>query len=71
MDFLPAWFGLVVVSLLALTALACPICTAIVAGSKGRWPTGWFVLGLVFGPFGLLAAIGVTSLDPVLVEFVE
>jgi len=69
--YIPAWFGLAVIAALVLTALACPICTAIVAASKGRWSTGWFAIGLVFGPFGLLAAIGVTSLAPVPVELVD
>jgi len=43
--------------------LACPICSAIVADSKGRSGFSWFFLGLVFGPFGLLAAVGVTAID--------
>jgi hypothetical protein len=56
--YIPAWFGLAVIAVLVLTALACPICTAIVATCKGRWSTGWFAIGPVFGRFGLLAAIG-------------
>jgi hypothetical protein len=48
---------------LMLVLLACPISTAIVAGSKGRNAFGWFFLGLLFGPFGLFAAIGVVPID--------
>lgn len=48
---------------LVLVFLACPICTAIVAANKQRDVALWFVLGLIFGPFGLLAAIGVPTYD--------
>lgn len=41
--------------------LACPILSAVVAGSKGRDKSGWFMVGLVFGPFGLLAACGMSD----------
>lgn len=43
--------------------LASPVCSAIVARTKGRSPTNWFVLGLVFGPFGLIAAAGAAPFD--------
>lgn len=43
--------------------LACPVCTLIVAQSKGRDNFSWLLIALLFGPFGLLAAIGVSPLD--------
>ena len=33
------------------------IISAIVAGSKGRNGCGWFLLGFLLGPFGLLLAL--------------
>ena len=65
-------FGLIPVSFvliwLLVMLLACPICSAIVAGTKHREPSGWFLLGLVFGPFGLLAAIGASKLEDVTIR---
>jgi len=35
----------------------CGIAAAMVASSKGRSVGGWFILGLLFGPFGLIFAL--------------
>ena len=43
--------------------LACGILSAVVAESKGRSGLGWFLLGLVFGVFALLASVGVSKLE--------
>lgn len=37
--------------------LLCGIAAAMVASSKGRSAGGWFFLGLILGPFGLLFAL--------------
>ena len=37
------------------------IVTAIVASGKGRSGCGWFLIGVLFGPFGLIAAFAVGS----------
>lgn len=33
------------------------IAAALIASAKGRSALGWFVLGVLFGPFGLLVAV--------------
>lgn len=35
--------------------------TAIAASAKGRSGFGWFFVGLLFGPFGLIAALVISS----------
>lgn len=35
----------------------CGIAAAMVASSKGRSAAGWFFLGLILGPFGLIFAL--------------
>lgn len=37
--------------------LLCGIAAAMVASSKGRSAGGWFFLGLILGPFGLIFAL--------------
>ena len=39
----------------------CALFSAVVASSKGRSGAGWFVLGFLFGPLALLAAVGVAA----------
>ena len=41
--------------------LFCGMACATIAASKRRGAVAWFVLGVVFGPFALLAAIGVSK----------
>ena len=47
------------------------IFSAILASNKGRSGCGWFVVGILFGPFGLLVGLmspvekGATDPDPV------
>jgi hypothetical protein len=41
--------------------LACPVCSAMLAVAKGRDGVTWFLIGLMFGPFGLVAAAGVPA----------
>ena len=36
--------------------LACGVASGMIASGKGRSGGGWFVLGFLFGPLGLLAA---------------
>jgi len=36
--------------------LFCAIIAMMVAKSKGRSPAGWFFIGLLFGPLGILCA---------------
>ena len=44
--------------LLIVLWLAVPGMAAHVAGAKGGDATSWFFLSLLFGPFALLAAVG-------------
>ena len=37
--------------------LLCAIFSAILAAHKNRSAVGWFFVGLLFGPFGLLVAV--------------
>jgi hypothetical protein len=37
--------------------LACAIAAGAVASGKGRSPVIWFLLGLLFGPLGLILAV--------------
>ncbi len=37
--------------------LLCGVFSAMLAGSKGRSALGWFVAGVLFGPFGLLVGL--------------
>jgi hypothetical protein len=37
--------------------ILCAIFSAVMASSKNRSPEGWFLIGLFFGPFGLLVAL--------------
>lgn len=38
--------------------LVCGIFAAVVAGSKNRGGCGWFIAGVLFGPFALIAIAG-------------
>lgn len=38
--------------------LLCGILTAVVGGAKGRSGCGWFIVGVLAGPLGLLAVVG-------------
>lgn len=42
--------------------LTCAVLCAIVAGSKNRSTGGWFMIGLLTGVLGLIAAAGVPPL---------
>lgn len=48
---LVSFFGGIIV----LSYIACAFFASGTASSKGRSELGWFVLGLVFGPIGLIA----------------
>ncbi|EHJ49507.1 hypothetical protein DFW101_3511 [Solidesulfovibrio carbinoliphilus subsp. oakridgensis] len=39
-----------------LVAICCGIASAMIASSKGRSAGGWFFLGLLLGPFGVIFA---------------
>ncbi len=49
-----------------LVWLACGVASALVASSKGRSGTGFFILGVLLGPLGLLGAgvAGKASAEP-------
>ena len=36
--------------------ILCGIVAAVIASSKGRSGCGWFILGALFGPFGIIFA---------------
>ena len=37
--------------------LICGIASAVIASNKGRSGLGWFLLGMLMGPFGLMVAL--------------
>lgn len=39
----------------------CGIISAIIASNKGRSGTGWFFIGVLFGPLGIVAALVVSA----------
>ncbi len=41
--------------------LICGIATAVIASSKGRDGFGWFLIGCLLGPIGLLMSIGIAA----------
>ncbi len=43
------------------TSIMCGIISAVVASNKGRNGLGWFVLGLLLGPWGLILALVVSK----------
>lgn len=45
--------------------LLCGIISAVVASNKGRSGFGWFILGFLFGPLGLILALVVGKKDEV------
>lgn len=47
-----------------LVAICCGIASAMIASSKGRDAVGWFFLGLILGPFGLIFALIVGRIGP-------
>lgn len=47
-----------------LVVICCGIASAMVASSKGRDTVGWFFLGLILGPFGLIFALLVGRVGP-------
>ena len=53
-----------IVTILVLQAFAFAVLSAIVANNKNRDPTGWFILGLLFGVFTFLAALVVNEVEP-------
>ena len=56
-----------VVVLYLVVAVVCGFLTANIADSKGRGVGSWFVVGLFFGPLGLLGA-GLMERDSVTLE---
>ena len=44
--------------------LLCGVLAAVVGGAKGRSGCAWFIVGVLAGPLGLLAAVGM----PVVVQ---
>lgn len=48
----------------ALIWIATGVLSAMVASNKNRDTVGWFFIGFIFGPFGLLAAFIVEELPP-------
>lgn len=60
---LASFFTIAIVFIVLLMIVACPICSAIVASGKGRDVGFWFIAGLIFGPFGLIAIAGLPVSD--------
>lgn len=50
--------------LIALYVIGFASLSAIAANTKNRDPVGWFFIGLLFGIFGLAAALIVEKIDP-------
>ena len=47
-----------------ITWILFGIVTAVVAANKGRSACGWFVLGVLLGPFGLILSLVVAKNQP-------
>ena len=58
MHELMALLGMSFASWALMSWLACAFLAAFVASEKYRCTTCWFVVGLLFGPVGLLAVVG-------------
>lgn len=56
-------FGVSLGLILVAYLLGLPLLTAYVAESKGRSVFLWLLIGLLFGPVGLLAAVGIAPID--------
>lgn len=41
--------------------IVCGIISAMIASNKGRSTAGWFFVGLLFGPLGIVAALVVSA----------
>lgn len=52
-----------ILGILLFQAVACAVLSGIVASNKNRDPTGWGVLGFLFGLFGLIAAVAVGEVE--------
>jgi len=50
-----------ILQLLIVAALLFALITALIASNKGRNGLGWFFLGLLFGPIGLIWVLMVSS----------
>ena len=48
--------------------LAFGVLSAMVAKEKNRSKLNWFSIGVLFGPFGLIASIIVSKIDPLAVK---
>lgn len=44
--------------------ILCGVVSAVVASSKGRSGCGWFILGVLLGPFGFILALVVPTNQP-------
>ena len=55
-------------TVIVLAWISAAIFSGIIASSKGRSGVGWAVAGLIFGPFGMLAA---GLIEPMSVEYRE
>lgn len=49
---------------LIIFPFAFAVISALAASSRGRSGVGWFFLGLVFGPFALLAVLVMARIEP-------
>ena len=50
-------FGLEVAMVYLIIWLLFGVLTAVAANSRGRDPTGWFFIGVLLGPFGLILVL--------------
>ena len=51
MEFIVIWF-------------LCGVASMMIANNKGRSGCGWFLLGVLLGPFGILFALIASSVQP-------
>ena len=48
--------------------LLCGIVSAVIASNKGRSGCGWFLLGVLLGPFGFILALVVSKKEAVIAK---
>lgn len=51
-------------AIIVIDGIVCGFLSAIIASSKGRDSGPWFLVGLIFGIFGLIAAAGIGKAEP-------
>ena len=60
--------GVAILVILMIFWILCGIGAGIAASNKGRSGCGWFILGILLGPFGILFAVLVAPVSPMVTK---